>query len=126
MAATITATSTRITISGNYKAFTSSTGSTSTVIQYSSGDAPASGDANRFLLWKNGANTGDWEIRFIESASSTSVTVTDGGFSSAPSNGEDFVISTNLEDVHTAVSSGLVYSMISVHRFDDLIVPKFC
>jgi hypothetical protein len=28
--------------------------------------------------------------------------------------------------LQTAVSSGLVYSTISVHRFDDLIVPKFC
>lgn len=27
--------------------------------------------------------------------------------------------------LHTAVSSGLVYSMISVHRFEDLIVPRF-
>lgn len=64
--ATITSTSTRITISGTYKAFTSTTGSTSTVIQYSSGDAPAPGDAGRFLLWKNGSNTGDWEVRYIE------------------------------------------------------------
>ena len=103
--ATITSTSTRITISGGYKDFTCGIGNTTTVIQYDSGDAPVSGDANRFLLWKNGANTGDWEIRFIESATSTSVTVTDGGFSSAPSNGEDFVISTNLEDVHTAAPS---------------------
>jgi hypothetical protein len=60
--ATITSTSTRITISGTYKAFTSTAGSTSTVIQYSSGDAPASGDAGRFLLWKNGLNTGNWEV----------------------------------------------------------------
>jgi hypothetical protein len=28
--------------------------------------------------------------------------------------------------LHTAVSVGLVYSIISVHRFDDLIVPRFC
>lgn len=45
MAATISSTADRITISGNYKAFTSTTGSTSTVIQYSTGDASASGDA---------------------------------------------------------------------------------
>jgi hypothetical protein len=52
--ATITSTLTRITISGTYKAFTSTTGSTTTVIQYSSGDAPASGDAGRFLNLKMG------------------------------------------------------------------------
>lgn len=46
--ANITTTSTRITISGTY-----TTGNTSTVIQYSSGDAPVSGDADRFLMWKN-------------------------------------------------------------------------
>jgi hypothetical protein len=28
--------------------------------------------------------------------------------------------------LHTAVSSGLVNSMISVQRLDDLIVPRFC
>ena len=74
MAATITSTATRITISGTYKAFTSTTGSTSTVIQYSTGDAPASGDAGRFLMWKNGAATADWEIRYIESATATNTT----------------------------------------------------
>ena len=103
--ATISATSTRITISGSYKAFVSSSGSTSTVIQFASGDAPASGDAGRFAMWKNGANTGNWEIRFLESATASTVTVGDGGFSSAPSTGEDFVISTNLADIHAAVSS---------------------
>ena len=108
--ATITSTSTRITISGTYKAFTSTTGSTSTVIQYSSGDAPASGDAGRFLLWKNGSNTGDWEVRFIESATSSTVTVGDGGFSSAPASGEDFSISTNLEDIDAALADTIVRS----------------
>jgi hypothetical protein len=106
--ATITSTSTRITISGTYKEFTSDTGSTSTVIQYSIGDAPASGDAGRFLMWKNGSVTGDWEIRFIESATSTSVTITDGGFSSAPAIGDSFVISTNLEDINTATSNSVM------------------
>ena len=115
MAATISSTATRITISGNYKAFDSTTGSTSTVIQYSTGDAPASGDAGRFLMWKNGLDTSDWEIRYIESATATTVTVTDGGFSSAPASGEDFVISTNLADVETAepvacTSTGSSYS----------------
>jgi hypothetical protein len=28
--------------------------------------------------------------------------------------------------LQTAVSVGLVYSIISVHKFEDLIVPKFC
>ena len=102
MAATISSTATRITISGNYKAFDSTTGSTSTVIQYSTGDAPASGDATRFLMWKNGAASADWEIRYIESATATTVTVGDGGFSSAPASGQSFVISTNLADINTA------------------------
>jgi len=28
--------------------------------------------------------------------------------------------------LHTAVSVGLEYSITSVHKFEDLIVPKFC
>lgn len=28
--------------------------------------------------------------------------------------------------LHTAVSVGLVYSIISVHKLDDFMVPKFC
>ena len=103
--ATITSTSTRITISGTYKAFTGGSGNTTTVIQFSSGNAPATGDAGRFLMWKNGSATKDWEIRYIESATSTTVTVGDGGFSSAPASSEDFVISTNLADIETAVSA---------------------
>lgn len=101
--ATITSTSERIIIDGGYKDFTAGSGNTTTVIQYSSGDAPVSGDAERFLLWKNGTNTGDWEIRFIESATSSAVTITDGGFSSVPSSSDDFVISTSLEDIRSAV-----------------------
>ena len=108
MAATFSSTSTRITISGNYKAFTGASGSTTTVIQYSSGDAPASGDAGRFLLWKNGAATKDWEIRFIESATSSTVTVGDGGYSSAPPSGSTFAISTNLDDVVSALAAATV------------------
>jgi len=108
--ATITATSTRITISGAYKDFTASTGNTSTVIQFASGDAPASGDAGRFLLWKNGSTTKDWEIRFIESATSTTVTVGDGGFSATPASGSVFAIGTNLEDIETAVPSACTVS----------------
>ena len=106
--ATITSTSTRITISGTYKAFTGGSGNTTTVIQFSSGDAPASGDAGRFLLWQNTANTGAWEVRFIESATSTTVTVTDGGFSSAPGAGEDFVISTSLDDINSATANSVM------------------
>ncbi len=115
MAATISSTATRITISGTYKAFTSTVGSTTTVIQYSAGDAPAAGDSARFLMWKNDlADTGTWEIRYIESATATTVTVGDGGFSSAPLTGESFVISTNLADIETAepvacTSSGSSY-----------------
>jgi len=108
--ATITSTSTRITISGTYKAFTSTTGSTSTVIQYSSGDAPVSGDAGRFLLWKNGSDTGNWQVRYIESATATTVTVGDGGFSSAPGTGESFSISTNLADIDAALADTIVRS----------------
>ena len=112
--ATFTSTSTRITIDGAYKDFTGGSGNTTTVIQYASGDAPASGDAGRFLLWKNGSATKDWEIRFIESATSSTVTVGDGGFSSAPSNSSTFVISTNLADVESALAactvSGKSYS----------------
>ena len=108
MAATITSTSTRITVSGTYKAFAGAAGSTSTVIQFSSGNAPATGDAGRFLLWQNTADTGAWEVRFIESATSTTVTVTDGGFSSAPGAGEDFVISSNLDDINSATATSVM------------------
>ena len=93
---------TRITISGTYKSFTGDSGSTTTVIQYKSGTAPASSDAGRFLLWQNGSNTSNWEVRFIESATATTVTVTDGGFSSAPPNNADLVISTSLDDIDAA------------------------
>ena len=106
--ATITSTSERIIIDGAYKDFTTGSGNTTTVIQYSSGDAPASGDTGRFLMWKNGSNTGDWEIRFIESATSSAVTITDGGFSSVPSSGEDFVISSNLDDIDSATLNSVM------------------
>ena len=106
--ATFTSTSERITIDGAYKDFTGGSGNTTTVIQYASGDAPASGDAGRFLLWKNGSNTGFWEKRFIASSTATTVTVTDGGFSSAPPNGSTFAISTNLDDIDAAFSKSVV------------------
>jgi hypothetical protein len=110
MAVTITSTSDRITISGTYKAFTGGSGNTTTVIQFASGDAPATGDSGRFLLWKNGSNTGDWEVRFIESATASTVTVTDGGFSSAPPSGANFAISTNLADIDAAFADTIVRS----------------
>ena len=106
--ATFTSTSERITISGTFKSFTGDSGSTTTVIQYKSGDAPSSLNAGRFLLWQNGSNTGDWEVRYIESATSTTVTVTDGGFSSAPPENSSFVISTNLTDVNSAYAGSIV------------------
>ena len=113
--ATITSSSTRITISGEYKALVSGSGSSTTVIQYASGNAPASGDAGRFLLWKvNTSLTSTWEIRYIESATSSTITVGDGGFKSTPPSGASFTISTSLADIETAVSactvSGKAYS----------------
>ena len=107
--ATITQTSQRVTITGAYKDFTGGSGSTTTVIQFASGDAPASGDAGRFLLWKvTSGQTGTWQVRYIESATATTVTVGDGGFSSAPPNGATFAISTNMDDVATGASGVVV------------------
>ena len=113
--ATITSTSTRITVSGTYKAIVGGSGSSTTVIQYASGNAPASGDAGRFLLWKvNTSLTATWEIRYIESATSSTITVGDGGFKSSPPSGASFTISTNLADIESAVAactvSGKSYS----------------
>jgi len=106
--ATITSTTTRITISGVYKAFVGSAASTTTSIERTSGNSPASGDAGRFLLWKNTANTNNWEIRFITSASGSTVNVGDGGFSSAPPAGADFVISNNLDDLVAALGDTVI------------------
>ncbi len=106
--ATFTSTSERIKIDGEYKDFTGGSGNTTTVIQYASGDAPVSGDAGRFLLWRNGSNTGFWEARFIASSTSSTVTVTDGGFSSPPSSGSTFVISTSLDDIDAAFADSIV------------------
>ena len=109
--ATFTSTTTRITIDGTYKAFTGDSGSTSTVVQYASGDVPASGDAERFLLWKvDAADSGTWQVRFIESATATTVTVGDGGFGSSPPVGAAFVISTNLDDIDSAYANSIVRS----------------
>ena len=113
--ATITANSTRITVNGAYKALVGGAGSSTTVIQYASGNAPASGDAGRFLLWKvNTSLTSTWEIRYIESATSSTITVGDGGFKSSPPSGASFTISTSLADIESAVAactvSGKSYS----------------
>jgi len=106
MSATITEPNTsQIQVSGAYKDFTGGSGSTTTVIQHDSGEAPASADAGRFLMWRaNTSDTKTWEIRYIESANSTSVTVGDGGFSSAPPSGSEFRMSSNLEDINTAIN----------------------
>jgi len=107
--ATITSTSQRITISGAYKDFTGNLGSTTTVIQFQSGDAPASGDAGRFLLWKvDAADTGTWQVRYIESATATAVTVGDGGFGSAPPRNAVFAISTSLDDIEGVLADTIM------------------
>ena len=108
MAAIFSHTAQTLTISGPYKAFVGGNGNTTTVINFDSGEAPAAGDAGRFLLWKKGDSTGDWQIRFIESATATTVTVTDGGFSEAPPLGALFAISTNLQDVVDGVNDETV------------------
>ena len=98
----------QIQVSGAYKDFTGGSGSTTTVIQYSSGsgDAPAAGDAGRFLMWRaDTADTKTWEIRYIESATASTVTVGDGGFSSAPPSGAEFRMSSNLDDIRTGVNN---------------------
>ena len=108
---TITSNSTTITIDGAYKDFVGNSGSTTTVIKRKSGDSIASGDSGRFLLWK--ATVGDtktWEIRYIESATTTTITVGDGGFKSAPPEDAVFAISTNLEDIETAESTACTSS----------------
>lgn len=108
---TINSNSTTITIDGAYKDFVGNSGSTTTVIKRKSGDAIASGDSGRFLLWK--ATVGDtktWEIRYIESATTTTITVGDGGFKSAPPEDAVFAISTNLEDIETAQSTACTSS----------------
>ena len=109
MAATFSHDAERLIINGNYKTFTSGAGNTTTLINVGSGDLPGVGDAGRFLLWKpDPENTGTWEIRFIEAATLSSVTVTDGGFSVAPEAGEEFVISTNLQDVVDGINDDTV------------------
>jgi hypothetical protein len=106
MSVTITDNTSQIQVSGAYKDFTSGSGSTTTVIQYDSGEAPISGDAGRFLMWRvDTSATGTWQIRYIESATSNSVTVGDGGFSSAPPSGAEFRMSSNLQDIKDEINN---------------------
>ena len=106
----------QIQVSGAYKDFTGGSGSTTTVINYSSGDAPAAGDAGRFLMWRaDTADTKTWEIRYIESATASTVTVGDGGFSSAPPSGADFRMSSNLEDINSAINNQTKFKKNDTH-----------
>ena len=113
---TITDNTTNIKIDGAYKDFVSSSGSTTSVINFASGDAPASADAGRFLMWLvNTSDTSTWQIRYIESATATSVTVGDGGFSSAPASGDSFKISTNLDDIDAAINDSTKFNKQGSH-----------
>ena len=107
MSATITEpNNAQIQVSGAYKDFTGGSGNSTTVINYSSGEAPAAGDTGRFLMWRaDTADTKTWEIRYIESATASTVTVGDGGFSSAPPSGANFRMSSNLQDINSAISN---------------------
>jgi hypothetical protein len=101
MAAVITNTATRITITGAYKAFTGS--STTTLVTRSAGDSPASGDIGRFILWCRGGtvSTGQWEVRRITAATATTVTPHDP-WGAVPAAGDTFRISSTLSDILTA------------------------
>lgn len=101
MAAVITKTSTRITITGAYKAFTGS--STTTLVTRSAGDSPAAGDVGRFILWCRGGtvNTGQWEVRRITAATATTVTPHDA-WGAVPTAGDTFRISSTLSDILAA------------------------
>lgn len=104
MAAVITKTATRITITGAYKAFTGS--STATLVTRSAGDSPAAGDVGRFILWCRGGtvNTGQWEVRRITAATATTVTPHDA-WGAVPTDGDTFRISSTLSDILTAQPS---------------------
>lgn len=104
MAATITYASSRVQISGPYKAFTGT--STTTVVTYSAGEAPAGGDVGRFVLWCRGGttDTGPWEVRRIIAATATTVTVHDP-WTTTPTNGDTFRISSNADDILAAQPS---------------------
>lgn len=104
MSATITYASSRVTITGAYKSLTGN--STTTTITYVGGEAPASGDVGRFVLWCRGGTTvtGPWEIRRITAASATEITVHDP-WTAAPSDGDTFRISSNADDILAAQPS---------------------
>jgi hypothetical protein len=106
MTASITFSGSRVAISGSYKQFTTTAGSTPTVIQYGSGEAPASSDAGRFLLWCKDSTieTGGWEVRRIISSTTSSITAHDA-FSAAPGSSELFRISSSLTDLISAQPS---------------------
>jgi len=119
MSATITepeSNTSQIQVSGAYKNFTSGSGSTTSVINFASGDAPATGDAGRFLMWRETTtDTKTWQIRYIESATTTSVTVGDGGFLSAPPSGAEFRMSSNLEDINSAIGDQAKFKKSGTH-----------
>lgn len=117
MAATITYASQRVTISGAYKAFTGS--STSTVVTFSAGEAPAAGDVGRFILWCSGGttNTGPWQVRRITAATSTTVTCHDA-WTGTPSAGDTFRISSTLDDILTAQPTAGTKTGDSTFRFN--------
>lgn len=102
--ATITYSSSRVTITGTYKEFLGS--STTTVVTRSSGDSPASGDVGRFILWCRGGqtNTDVWEIRRITGATTSTVTVHDP-WTTTPSAGDTFRISSTMDDILSAQPS---------------------
>ena len=101
MAAVITNTATRITITGAYKEFTGS--SSITLVTRSGGDSPAAGDVGRFILWCRGGtvNTGQWEVRRIVAATATTVTPHDA-WGAVPTAGDTFRISSTLSDILAA------------------------
>jgi len=116
MAAVITNTATRITITGSYKAFTGS--STTTLVTRSAGDSPAAGDVGRFILWCRGGtvNTAQWEVRRITAATTTTVTPHDP-WGAVPTAGDTFRISSTLSDILTAQPTAGTKTGISSFAF---------
>lgn len=116
--ATFTSTATTVTVSGTYKEFFVDSGSTNTVIQINTGASlPQASDAGRFLLWQKGTDTGNWQVRYIESATSSAVTVGDGGFTGAPTSGDLMVISTNLQDIDANFGNSVVRNNNKSYQF---------
>ena len=101
MAATITYSSSRVTISGSYKSFTGS--STSSVVTFSSGEAPAAGDVGRKIWWLKGGTsaTAEWQCRDIINATATTVTCHDN-WVGVPTAGDTFRISSIADDILAA------------------------